>query len=166
MVVRKKQNRIGFWEALATEEGGDVVKQVSNLFTDLMNSFVIGDQVPNYPIKSKNTLQKIIADIQRVYPAPNNVAEAQEQLDRAIIQSKEAYAKGGSVNTTYGMIFDELITALKNYISAKGGVTSTSSGGGTTTTPTTQTAGMTTSKMLPILLIGAAAFFLLRKKRR
>lgn len=95
------------------------ISDVTKLFGSIKTALK-GDQVPEYPIKSKNTLEKIIADIQNAYPPPTSVAMAQEQLARAQAQSTEAYAKGGDVNDTYGMLFDKLIQTLKNYISFNG----------------------------------------------
>src|SRR5689334_20591332 len=89
------------------------ISDVTGLFKSLSTALQ-GDQVPEYPIKSKNTLQKILTDISNAYPPPTSVAVAQQQLVRAQQQSAEAYAKGGDVNTTYGMIFDKLIQTLKN----------------------------------------------------
>lgn len=96
-----------------------VLSDVKSLFSSIGDA-IKGDQVPEYPIKSKNTLQGILNDIANAYPPPTSVAMAKEQLVSAQRQSEEAYAKGGAVNTTYGMIFDKLIQTLKNYISYEG----------------------------------------------
>ena len=106
--------RVGLIDDIAS-----AISDVGKLFTSIKTALA-GDQVPEYPIKSKNTLQKILTDIQNAYPPPTSVAMAQEQLARAQAQSTEAYAKGGDVNTTYGMIFDKLVQTLKNYISFNG----------------------------------------------
>lgn len=98
------------------------ISDVTGLFKDLKEKFVIGDQVPNYPIRSKKTLNKILTQIQGEFPPPTSVAQAQKDLLRAQEAAAIMYAKGGSVNDTYGMIYDEVVQVLKNYISY-GGVT-------------------------------------------
>lgn len=99
----------------------EVVSTITSFITSLIKSINVGDQVPGYPIKSPNTLQGILESVHGNFPEPNNVAEAQEELTRAIQWSKDAYAKGGPVNTTYGMIYDEVAARLKAYIQ-NGGV--------------------------------------------
>lgn len=117
-------NTIGFLEVLATEEGqeaaGDILNTVTSFFKDLIKGITIGDQVKDYPIKSKNTLQKIIADIEGRYPPPKSVAEAKTQLIRVQQDAVDHKAGGTPVLTTYGMLFDKLAQTLQNYIESKG----------------------------------------------
>src|SRR5438552_1780199 len=93
------------------------VSDVTGFFKSLINKLNIGDQVPNYPIKSKNTLLKITTQIQGEFPAPTSVSQAQKDLTRAKESASVAYAKGGDVNNTYGMIYDQVAQTLLNYIS-------------------------------------------------
>jgi hypothetical protein len=117
-------NTIGFLEVLATEEGqeaaGDILSTVTSFFKDLIKGITIGDQVPEYPIKSKNTLQKIITDIEGRYPPPKSVAEAKQQLVRVQQDAVDHKAGGTPVLVTYGMLFDKLAQVLQNYIESKG----------------------------------------------
>lgn len=103
------------------QAAGEIISTVTSFITSLLKSINIGDQVPGYPIKSQNTLAGILQSVKQNFPEPMNVADAQEQLNRAIQWSKDAYAKGGAVNTTYGMIYDEVAARLKAYIQ-NGGV--------------------------------------------
>lgn len=98
------------------EIGGNVV----SFFKDLIDKLNLGDQVPDFPIKSKNTLMKITTQIQQEFPAPSNVAQATADLARAKQAAEIAYSKGGDVNNTYGMIYDKVAQTLLNFISYNG----------------------------------------------
>jgi hypothetical protein len=118
--------------APSTDSGGGfdatsiIVSSVLTLLGGILKSINIGDNVPEYPIKSQATLQGILADMKRLFPNdPVSIADAQAQLARAQQYAAEAYAKGGAVNVTYGMIYDKIATTLKNYIATHGGGGST-----------------------------------------
>lgn len=139
------------------------ISDVKSLFQSIGDA-IKGDQVPEYPIKSKNTLQGILNDIANAYPSPTSVAMAKEQLARAQAQSEEAYAKGGAVNTTYGMIFDKLVQTLKNYISYEGQIPGAATAPGANPSPSPAKAGMSGIAMAAIFGIGIA--LLSKPKRR
>jgi hypothetical protein len=163
MFQRRIGNRIGL-----IDDAISVFKDVTGFLKDLGDKFVIGDQVPQYPIKSKNTLAGILADIARAYPNPTSVAMAKEQLARAQFQSEEAYAKGGSVNTTYGMIFDELIQVLKNYISYDGQLPGATNTPGVTPNPNPSPTTTSNKMLMGGLLLGGVILLTVGKptKRR
>lgn len=141
------------------QSASQLVSSVTDLLTNLISSINIGDQVPDYPIKSQTTLQGILADMKRLFPTePTSIADAQSQLTRAKQYAAEAYAKGGDVNVTYGMIYDEVAATLQNYINTHNGTTS-AYGSHTASSSTTPTGNNNT-----LLLLGAAglgAFVLL-----
>lgn len=139
------------------------------------------DEVPNYPIKSINTLNSLRASIIEhvgVLP-PTSITQAKEMLQKAI--ARQAYED--SIGHGYGdgvgwdtlqMMYDETILALKNYI-ASGGATSVQQPGSVIppggALPTTQAPGgfMRFVQDNPLLIAGAAAaviYFATRKKRR
>ncbi len=92
------------------------------MFKGIFDKLGLGDQVPEYPIKSKDTLNKIVTQIQGEFPPPTTVAQAQKDLARAQESADIAYGKGGAVNDTYGMIYDKVVQTLKNYISYGGSI--------------------------------------------
>jgi len=132
-----------------------------------------GDKVPNYPIGSPDTLEKIRAHIQSLVPLPpKDIADAQRLL--TIVNDLMAPLVGDTDNVrkTYYMIYGEYKTALLNYITKQSGgsqVYYDPLTGETLTTPP-QTAGTSGSwikdNMLIIAIAGAAILFVTMKKRR
>lgn len=141
------------------------------------------DEVPNYPIKSINTLNSLRASIIEhvgVLP-PTSVTQAKEMLQKAI--ARQAYED--SIGHGYGdgvgwdtlqMMYDETILALKNYIASGGTTAVQQPGSGTVQTtlpaayPTTPTSNFESFiRNNPLVVAGAAAviiYFVTRKKRR
>lgn len=98
--------------------GGDTI---TSFISSLFGNITIGDQVPNYPIKSKHTLQFILSDISHKYPNdPTTLSEAKSMLAALKADAAAAYVKdgGGVVNTTYGMIYDEMAQKLQQAINS------------------------------------------------
>lgn len=124
-----------------------------------------GDQVPNYPIGSQDTLDKIRAHIQQLLPLPpTSLENAKELLIKATELQAALEGDTDNVRKTYYLIYGEVITALKNYIAQY----STAQVDPATGLPTTTAGGgLFTGKNL--LIAGgvlAAGYFLLRKKRQ
>lgn len=152
------------------QAASQLITSVTNLFTNLVNSFVIGDQVPNYPIKSKNTYSKIITQIQGQFPPPNTIDEARAQLPKAIeardIAHTKAIQKGSvdnpyAVDETYAMIYQEVINTLQAAIAKYDAAVKTgSTNHGGLPLPTSN------SKTLMYVGLGVAAFVLLKPKRK
>lgn len=81
-----------------------------------------GDKVPNYPISSTDTLNKIRAEIQSLLPLPpTSLDNAIELLSRAEAYQAPLVGDTDNVRKTYYLIYGEVITALKNYIAQHSG---------------------------------------------
>lgn len=163
----------------------EVAANVVNSVFDFAQTLFGKDQVPNYPIKSGNTYQKLIGIVNENVPGPpTSVAHAKELLQKAIDARawEVANGNGRSANQTIIMMYDEVIRALQAYISKGGGVyvpSTPGSGSGSGTgqpVQTTQdpyfnqgpglTAGVSTNTLLLIGGAAAVVYFLTRKKGR
>lgn len=171
------QQKIGFVDPATA---GTVITAVVGFF----KSF--GDKVPNYPIKSTNTLQKLRDEVMRnVNLPPASVADARIQLDRAKAALQREMSGSGVANESIRMMYNEVIAALTNYINSNGSSTvptTPGGGGGSTTLPTnTNPSGgyiapkgnfLTDTSLLGLpnwLTLGGAAFaayYFTRKKSR
>lgn len=82
------------------------------------------DKVPNYPIKTTDTLNKIVAEIGQLLPMPpTSVANAQQLLADAKALQAPLAGDQDNVRKTYFLIYGEIIRALETYISQRGGST-------------------------------------------
>ena len=141
----------------------NAVSQVTNFLKGLFGNFVIGDQVPEYPIKSKATLEKILNQFSAAFPDPKNVIEASNLLTKAMQWRDEGIKKGGAVNETYAMIADEIAQKYDEYIqlnTPKPGNTNLPQG---MPKPPGETSDM--QKYLPYILIGGALLYFMSNKR-
>lgn len=135
---------------------------VISTVTQFFNAFG-GDKVPNYPIKSQNTLKAIQTDLANQIPMPpQNVDQARQFLQYALQKQKEFAAKGGAVDDTKAIMYGEYATALQNFLNTQsggGGVNYGLPGGYTPGVPgTTQS----TSFLIPAIA-GGAVWFMTKK---
>jgi hypothetical protein len=120
----------------------DAVALATDIFKGLTTLFG-GDQVPNYPVKKASTLASLAASVKEwvggVMP-PTSVEMAKEMLARAV--ARQAYED--SIGHGYGdgvgwdtlqMLYDEVITALKQYIASAGQAYNPTAGTGLPTSP-------------------------------
>jgi hypothetical protein len=154
---------------------GAVIKDVSSLLGGLMTALNIGDQVPEYPIKSTNTLKGIVSNLQANFPDPTSNTGAELLRAKALQWKADADAKvqrgeSVAVNQTYSLMLDDIIRLYEGYITGQhpplpGGVLPKP--GGTTNEGNEQnfpkTAGMSTGAMVGI---AALAIGLLMSKKR
>ncbi len=107
----------------ATQQAAsEITSTVTSFLSSLLKSINIGDNVPGYPVKSMQTMQKILSEVQGNFPEPINIAQAQEQLQRAQQWEQEALKKAPTdSNLTYAQLYRELQARLKAFI-ANGGV--------------------------------------------
>lgn len=164
-------NRVGFLE--------DWVPIITDFFTGLFSN-LSKDEVPDYPIKSKATLEGIMKSVQANFPNPSTAAEATKLLQNAVAYAKEARDKGGAVNETYAMIYDQVAETLRQYLGSSGTqypYPSPAPPGGSGGCPagyymdekgTCRSAAPQTKKDNTLLYLGGAAvlFLLMNKKRR
>lgn len=128
-----------------------------------------GDKVPNYPISSPDTLEKIRTQIQGLLPLPpTSLENAQMLLEKAKQLQAPLIGDTDNVRKTYYMIYGEVITALENYIAQyQAGNIDPATGlprGGML-----PTGGTFWEKNKTLILLGGAGvagYFLLKKKRR
>lgn len=113
----EQQKRIGVIPPAVIKAGAEIV---TNLLKSLLSSINIGDQVPDYPIKSKTTLQKIISEVKSYFPDPVSIADANQLLQKAMQYAADARAKGGNVSITYAMFYEDIAATLKSYIASGG----------------------------------------------
>lgn len=143
----------------------EVIIEAAVTVSKFVSAFA-GDKVPNYPIGSTDTLQKIQAQIQQLLPLPpTSVTQAQQLLQKAHELQAPLEGDNDNVRKTYYMIYGEIITALENYITQHGGILQIDPATGQPLTAGATTASFMDSK---ILLIGgalAAGYFLLKKKK-
>jgi hypothetical protein len=92
-------------------------KSATGAITDIVGKFA-KDSVPNYPIKSGKTFDKIKSDVNGRYPFPRDVQQAQ-QLLTAIKQDRAGLGSNAS-GKTYMMMFDEIIPQYERFIAANG----------------------------------------------
>lgn len=122
-----------------------------------------GDKVPNYPIKSTDTLQKIrdhIATLIQPFP-PQTLADAYRVKEIIENYMDEIAGNNDNVVKTYYMIYGEYLAAVNNYIMAQTGAGGTvdPNTGKYTPPPQTAAAGMFGNPMLLAALgIGALLF--------
>lgn len=132
----------------------NVIKSAADFF----QAFGGGDKVPNYPIKSQNTLKAIQNDLASQIPMPpQSVEQAKQYLQYAKQKQQEFSTKPGSVDETKTIMYGEYATALQNFIN-----TQTGSGGGFIpgggSVP-----GATTKSLLIPAVAGGAVWFLTKK---
>lgn len=124
--------------------------------TDFFKAFG-GDKVPNYPIKSTNTLKAIQDDLAGQIPMPPaNIEQAKQYLEYALAKQTEFAAKGGNVDDTKAIMYGEYATALQNFISSHGG--STAQGGGII-----PGGGISSKGLLIPAVAGGAVWFMTKK---
>lgn len=128
-----------------------------------------GDKVPNYPIKSLNTLNAIESQISALLPMPPTsldnakslLVKAQQLWTEAVAKDNAGPRGGDPSLTTYIMKYQEIITALQNYITAGGGSVVTPTGGYIPP-------GTVVNKPNNFLLLGLGAvvlYFVFKKRR-
>lgn len=132
----------------------------------IFGNITIGDQVPNYPIKSRNTEAALRAEVNQNIPYPTSVADAQALIQKAEQLKEQNLKRDNSqrVIDTIRMMYDEAIQFLRQYISQnQGNVPQSGSGGNLPATGTD-----TQKKPFPWLPVlgGAAVLYLLTKKKR
>lgn len=160
------------------EKISGIIDEGVGLFKDVLNFLKgIGDQVPNYPIRSRTTMQSIVDNLNLNFPTPNTVTAAQNYLLEAQRWKDEADTKvrtgegSRAVNETYSLMLADIIKVYEAYILGShpplpggGGVEYVPPAGGTGPPPTShQQAGMSTTSMI---IIGAIAAGLLFAKKR
>lgn len=134
-----------------------VVKTAADLF-----SAFGGDKVPNYPIKSQNTLKAIQNDLASQMPLPPvNIESARQYVQYALQKQKEFAAKGGAVDDTKAIMYGEYAEAFQNYINQ---VTGAPTGGGGLIPSSGILPGGTDKKNLLMPLIAGGAVWFLTKK--
>lgn len=155
-----KKNNIGAVDVVAIAT--DIFQFASNIFGK--------DEVPNYPIKSGNTFEKLKGIVQSNVPGPPTSVEHAKQLLQMAQSALQAEQGGsGSANQTIKMMYQEVIAALQQYINSGGQVyqpTPGTGGQGPVYVPP-QTAGAFGINPTMLLLLGggAAVYFLTKKKR-
>jgi hypothetical protein len=164
---------IGATESTSDTGGeGSGLSVVLTIAKDIF-SFIskLGDQVPNYPIRSINTYNEIVANYTKNFPVPNSLAEAQQQLQKIEIWLQAAIDAGANtpnneVDTTYYMIATELKNKLLAYVSAASvlppGTPLPKLPTTKTPTDTTKIAGL---PLPALLIVGGLAFGLMQKKK-
>lgn len=152
-----------------TASVGEFVSIVSDIISFASNIFG-KDNVPNYPIKSGNTFEKLKNIVQTNVPGPPTSVEHAKQLLQMAQQALAAEQGGsGSANETIKMMYQEVINALQQYINTGGQIYQPLPGSGGTNpvyVPPSQTAGaFGLSPTVLLLAAGAGVYFLTRKKR-
>jgi hypothetical protein len=165
MALRKNIAGMGVVPPEVIETG---IQVASNLFSNIFNNIVIGDQVPEYPIKSKNTLNGILQSVQSNFPDATSVNDAYALYQKALdfieiaeekIQQKAAIGKNTAVDETYKMMYQEVAETYMNYIEANSDTGSMPApGSNNVPPPVPQT--KSTNPLLIASLAGAGIFLL------
>jgi len=158
-----------FTKSIGFVDPATVATAVSLLSTFIKSS----DQVPNYPIKSRATLDRLKASVLEHVGQlpPTSVEQANIMLQKAIeSQARETsigHGKGDGVGwDTLQMLYDETIEALKKYIASKGGtITPNESGSGLAPGAGAGAGLFGSSNIILWIAVAGVAFLLLRKRR-
>ncbi len=163
---------------------GSIVSEIAAVWKDIMGFIKgLGDQVPDYPIKSKNTLQSIVSNLSANFTDPTSQLQATVLWTKAKAWKDEADQKvrdgvgSKAVNETYSLLLQKIMDKYEEF-GAKppvntnpnvpgtggsgGGGNGSGGDGGGGGAPPTQTAGMSTGAMV---LMGLLAVGLLAGKK-
>ena len=149
----------------------DDVLAAGQTVTAFIKSFG-GDKVPNYPIKSLNTLKSLQASIAQEIPLPPRTVTDAQMLLTMTQQARAAGVARGTdpASRTTVMMYDEIAAALNNYIASNGGIFQVVPGSTQTNLPSSGLPPyLSPAKDNTLLYVGGAAvlvYFLTRKKRR
>lgn len=144
----------------------DVISVAKDIFTFASNIFG-KDQVPNYPIKSGNTFEKLKGIVQSNVPGPpTSVDHAKQLLSMAQSALQAEQGGSGSANQTIKMMYQEVINALQAYINTGGQVYQPGGSGQNPYPVPPLTAGAFGISPTMLLIGGGAAIYFLTRKRR
>jgi hypothetical protein len=113
--MRKRDKRVGL-------DLGSILQTGGGILSSLFGNITIGDQVPDYPIKSGNTYNKLRLEVATNIPYPSSVDQAKKLIEAAQ-QLKEANLKRDNakrVIDTIRAMYDEAIIALGEFIQSGG----------------------------------------------
>lgn len=142
-----------------------LIAQTAGQVVNFIKSFT-GDKVPDYPIKTTSTLEKIRAHIAQLIPMPpTSVDNAKQLLATTQKLMSDIAGNNDAVVKTYYMIYSEIATALKNYIATGGKGVATDAAGVPVITNTMANGGFLQNNMPLVLIGGGLLLFLLMRKK-